>query len=312
MKILFIAGGNTPFGISPIIKNQGKSLKKQGINIEYFAIEGRGINNYLKSIFILRNILKKTRYDIVHAHFSYSGIVASLAGAKNIVVSLMGSDTHTNSLGKLILKLFAFFSWSTIIVKSKSMLEECDGIKVHIIPNGVNFNEMRPIEKHRAKEKVEFDSNKKYIIFIADPNRKEKNLNLAKRAVNILNRRDVELKPIYNVLNENIPFYLNAADVLILTSLREGSPNVIKEAMACNCPIVSTDVGDVKDIITSTEGCYVTSFDPYDVANRLSSALKYGKKTKGRDNIKQLDNKIIANKIINIYKKILNLRSSYV
>jgi glycosyltransferase involved in cell wall biosynthesis len=92
-----------------------------------------------------------------------------------------------------------------------------------------------------------------------------------------------------------------------LTSFHEGSPNVIKEAMACNCPIVSTDVGDVKDVIGNTEGCYITTFDLQDVIRKIKMALDFGKRTKGRERIMQagLDSKTIANRIIDVYHQVL-------
>src|SRR4030042_595614 len=100
--------------------------------------------------------------------------------------------------------------------------------------------------------------------------------------------------------------YLNAADVLVLTSFKEGSPNVIKEAMACNCPIVSTDVGDVRELIENLKGCFITSFDPTDVANKIILALDFRDKyryTTGRDRILSmgLDSKSIAEKMAKVY-----------
>jgi teichuronic acid biosynthesis glycosyltransferase TuaC len=95
-----------------------------------------------------------------------------------------------------------------------------------------------------------------------------------------------------------------------LTSLHEGSPNIIKEAMACNCPIVSTDVGDVRDVVSGTEGCYVTTYDPEDIAEKLKSALQFNKRTAGREKIQHLDSNIIAHKIISIYKTILTDKNS--
>ena len=103
MKILFVSSGNSQNGISPIIKNQGESIVKAGIELEYFLIKGKGIKGYFKSIFTLRKHLKNNTYDIVHVHYSLSAIVASLAGAKPLIVSLMGSDVKSNSWFKWIL-----------------------------------------------------------------------------------------------------------------------------------------------------------------------------------------------------------------
>ncbi len=91
----------------------------------------------------------------------------------------------------------------------------------------------------------------------------------------------------------------------MLTSYNEGSPNVIKEAMACNMPIVSTNVGDVKEVVGKTKGCYITSFEPEDVAEKIKLALEFGKRTIGRDDIKHLESSVIAKKIINVYKSVL-------
>lgn len=99
---------------------------------------------------------------------------------------------------------------------------------------------------------------------------------------------------------------MNAPDILLLTSLWEGSPNVIKEAMACNCPILSADVGDGAKVIRKTDGCYICSYDPEDVAEKIKEALEFGKRTNGREKIKHLDEKIIAQKIIGVYNEVLS------
>nr|MBP9044541.1 glycosyltransferase family 4 protein [Spirochaetota bacterium] len=151
------------------------------------------------------------------------------------------------------------------------------------------------------------EKSKKHILFMSNPDRPEKNYNLAKQAYNLLNENNIVLHVIYNISNDKIPHYYYSADLLLLTSLWEGSPNVIKEAMACNLPIVSTDVGDVKEVIGSTEGCYICSYDPKDVAEKIKMALDFGKRTNGRERIIKLglDADNIAKKIINVYDKVL-------
>jgi len=305
MKVLFVSSGNSEFGISPTVKAQGESLKKNGIEIEYFLIKGKGIYGYHKNILPLRKYLKNDNFDIIHSHYSLSAYVASLAGSKPLVVSLMGSDVQKNLFGCMILKLFNLIFWNSLIVKSNSMKERVGIEKCFIIPNGVDFEKFKEIDKKIAKEKIGFDPNKKHIIFVANPDRYEKNFKLSKEAFNLLDDKSVELNVVCDVTHEMIPYYYYAADVLLLTSLWEGSPNVIKEAMACNCPIVSTDVGDVKEVIGNTGGCYVTSFDPKDVANKIKKALAFEKRTNGRENIEHSDSNIIAKKIIKIYEHVL-------
>jgi glycosyltransferase involved in cell wall biosynthesis len=178
--------------------------------------------------------------------------------------------------------------------------------KSHIIPNGVDFKNYRPIDKKEALLKLAWDSSKRHILFSSNPERREKNYQLAESAIKILNNKNIELHFLMNINQNEMPYYYNAADCLLLTSLYEGSPNVIKEAMACNCPIVSTDVGDVRILIEKTKGCYLTTFDADYLALKINEALKFNQRTKGHDAIRHLDSRIIADKLISIYKLALN------
>lgn len=126
----------------------------------------------------------------------------------------------------------------------------------------------------------------------------------------ILNDNSVILHTVYNVTNTDLIYYYNAAELLLMTSFHEGSPNVIKEAMACNCPIVSTDVGDLRWLFGQTPGYFITSFNPADIAEKIKRAIEFRKKnsqTKGRERILELglDSDTVAMKIIEVYKKVL-------
>jgi teichuronic acid biosynthesis glycosyltransferase TuaC len=304
MKILFVSSGNSGIGISPIVKNQGESLQRLGVNISYYAIKGRGLKGYLNNIVPLKEFINKYDFDIIHAHYSLSAIVASLAGAKKIVVSLMGSDVKSRKLNKLLIKLFNMVYWSKIIVKSDDMKLSLGINDCSIIPNGVDFNRFRPLDQTDCKKKLKWDLSKKQILFAANPDRREKNFQLAILAVNHLHDSNCELKVLNKVPNEQVPLYHNAANLILLTSLWEGSPNVIKEAMACNIPVVSTNVGDVSNVIGNTEGCYITNFDHENVTGNLRKALDFGKRTTGRDEIQRLDDRIISQHIMQIYDNI--------
>ena len=303
MKVLFVSSGNSKFGISPIIKNQGESLLKAGIDVSYYLIKGKGFRGYIKNIKILKNFIKKNKVDIVHAHYSYSAFVASLAGAKPLIVSLMGDDVQSNYLSKLFIKVFYKLHWKNIIVKSVRMYNILGIANAFVIPNGVNIEVFNSIDKRLCQKKLGWDHNKKHILFPADKSRPEKNFRLAKKVFSILNNKNVELHSLIDVSPKQIPLWMNSADVVLLVSLNEGSPNVIKEAMACNSPIVSTDVGDVKEVIANTKNCYLTSYDPKEIAVKINKVLDFGKRTNGRENIKHLESGFIAKKIINIYLK---------
>jgi glycosyltransferase involved in cell wall biosynthesis len=304
MKVLFISSGNNKIDISPIIKNQGESLRELDIDIDYFAIKGRGAKGYFKSIFKIKKHLKNNSYDIVHAHFWLSAMATSLAGAKPLVVSLMGDDVKKKSWYKWIIYIFYLLSWSKIIVKSKDMYSSLGLKSAFIIPNGIDMNKFKSIDKSLAIKKVGWDSNKRHILFTSDPKRIEKNFKLAKKAFESIDDKNVELHYLKDVPNEQVFYYYNASNVVILTSLWEGSPNAIKEAMACNVPIVATDVGDIRDVISNTKGCFVSSFDYQDIASNLKKALAYEGKTTGREDIKHLKSELIAKRIKEIYTSI--------
>lgn len=306
MKVLFVSSGNIKkFGISPIVVNQGVSIEKKGVSLDHYGLKGRGIINYIKSILKLRKHLLNNNYDIIHSHYSLSGIAASLASKNTpVVASLMGSDIAVNFLWRYVIKYFYRFKWAKTIVKSEKMKTQLSLSEAVVIPNGVDFDKFCIIDKSTSRKIVNFKPNKQYVIFVADPERDEKNFSLAKAAVDLLADDNIELFVVFGengVDHDLIPFYMNATDVLLLTSKREGSPNVIKEAMACNCPIVSTDVGDVRNVINDTRYCHVTSFNAIEISQQIKKFLRTSKKTNGREQIWYLDSNRIADKIISIY-----------
>lgn len=304
MKVLHLSGTKIDGVLSPIIKNQTESLTNSGIEVYNYSVNKKGFFGYIKEIISLRKHQKIHQYDLIHAHFAFSGFLAGLSSRLPKVVSLMGGEAYEKLYWIPVIKIFAALSWDVIIVKSKKMYDLLKINNADIIPNGVDLDKFKIIDKEEAKRKIKFDDNKQILFF--SPSRYEKNYDLANNAYRILDHSDVRLNLISNISHDLIPYYLNAADVLLLTSLFEGSPNVIKEAMACNLPIVSVDVGDVKDIIGNTSGCYIAKNEPEDIASKLSHALLFNSKTNGRDIIKRkLDQKISTKKIIELYSKIL-------
>ncbi|MCQ2339170.1 MAG: glycosyltransferase family 4 protein [Paludibacteraceae bacterium] len=311
MKVLFVSSGNKLNGINPIILNQGNALIHAGVEVEYYPIVGKGFLGYMKNILPLRRYIRANRFDAVHAHYSLTAFAVSLARCKNLVVSLMGSDVKASKKYKAVIKCFAFlFRWKTIIVKSQDMYNSLRMHKAVIIPNGVDLDRFKPLDKSDCLCKLGWDKNKVNILFPANPNRPEKDFALAQRAVDVLTQQvgtPIDIHVFENVPNDQTPYYYNAADVVLMTSKWEGSPNAIKEAMACGCPIVSVDVGDVAERTAGLEGCFVSnSRDPKELADLLSRALAYGKRTDGRKLIVNsgLTNDLVAQKLIQIYQNL--------
>lgn len=305
MKVLFVSSGRKG-SVSPLIKNQGDSLNDAGIEIYYFLIKS-GIKNYLSSIFKIRNIFKNNNFDLIHAHYSLSGFAASLGGKYPVVVSLLGSDAYKPFILRWLTRMFSYYRWDKTIVKTTRMLDVLNLKKAEVIPNGVNIERFKPLSKDISRKKINFNTTKKILLFASDPNRKEKNYMLAVDTVNYLKRDDIELIPVFDVPNSEMPYYLNASNVLILTSKYEGSVNVVKEAMACNIPVVSTDVGDVKQNTSGLKGCFICDPNPASIAEGLLKVLSIENVTDSRNRIIELglDSVTVAKKIINIYEQFL-------
>lgn len=306
LHVLFVRSGNN--GIDPISTNQGLSLYDKGLNVSYFDIAGKGIIGYLGNIVRLRKHVIECRCDLIHAHYSLSGIIASLTFSKKVVCSLMGSDIYTGRLFLWLSRIFSMFFWRATIVKSNRSADYFSLKTVQVIPNGVNLKKFRIIKKPIAREYLGWHENV-IIVFGANPNRAEKNWQLFQEALQHLNRDDYTVKFLVNVNNSDVPYWMSAADVLVLTSKWEGSPNVIKEALACSCPIVATKVGDVPELLDGVDGCFLAEFEATSVAEKLIQSLEFAmtkNRTNGRESISFLDQEIIAAKLISLYNDILN------
>ena len=247
-------------GLSPIVSNQAESLRRLGLEVDIFTVKGKGLKGYLISLLRLNYFLMRNDYQILHAHYSLSAFVASCTYRRlPLIVSLMGSDAQMGYLFKLATQFFSRFCWDKIIIKSLRMNENLRLKSFQVLPNGVDIIAFHPSDRREACSKVGFNPQNTNIIFMSDPNRFEKNFQLAESCIALLRQfESFDFHVIYNVENKIIPYYLNASDILISTSLWEGSPNIVKEAMACNTCVVCTDVGDVKWLFGETPGYFLT------------------------------------------------------
>lgn len=291
MKVLFVASGNKTVGtVSAFIRSQYESLQQEGVEMALFAIKGHGFWGYIKHITMLRSLIRKDKPDIIHAHYSVCGYLSSIAslGLKTkVVVSILGSFPKKKF--KLYFVRFCIdYVWDTTIVKSERTRSQLRR-DLFVVPNGVNLSQFELINHDEARRQLGLERGLKYVLFVSNPSRPEKNYPLAEMAVKSLNDNSVKLIPIFDKPHHEVVKYMCAGDVLIMTSHNEGSPNVIKEAMACNCPIVSTDVGDVRWVTDGVEGTYVAAtYEPTEIAELLRKAIILPYRTKGREKIIKL------------------------
>lgn len=320
MKILIVASYNKK-RFAPFVVEQARALQQAGCEIEWFGIQGKGCFGYLKEITRLREKMRECQPDIVHAHYGLSCLLANLATRRVPVVSTYhGSDINLAKVRPLS-KIAIWLSAWNIFVSMRNM--ELVGAKnkkrCSLIPCGINLPEpwselqKRQVDGENVEQWVRsvLSSEKKHVLFAGAFDNAVKNSELAKQVIHKLNENGVnaELIELKGYNREQVTALMYSCDAFLMTSKTEGSPQVIKEAVACGCPIVSVDVGDVKERVEGLEGCYVAqSREPEELAFLLEKAINYGK-TKGHQHIidMQLDNEQVAKRIVEIYKKILNV-----
>lgn len=305
MNILFVYRGFGENQTNTVVDKQYEDLTKEGIRILKYPISKGGIWGYLKAYLGLYNVIKKNKIQLIHSHYGYSGIIAGLTFRVPVICSLMGSDVlNQNFFILTITKIFASLVWKKTIVKSKEMQRRIPGSV--LIPNGVDFNQFSQKVITLAREITGFSDKFSHILFVAvDINSDVKNYALAQKSYELLDANKIKLHAISNIPQEKLPYYYSAADILLLTSKSEGSPNVVKEALATNCPVVSTNVGDVPNLINQIEGCYITSFSPNDIANKIMLCLNNRESINSREKIAFLDSNVISQQIIGLYKEIM-------
>ena len=316
MKVIFVYSANSSAGGNPIVESQAKSLRSAGVEIVMFPVTRKGFAGYSEYVLGLRKSLKTYNCQIIHAHYGLSGWAALFArSGEKLVVSFMGSDLLGNYnlkgralkyLNLLLARRMADYA----IVKTEEMAAITGKSEtLSTVPNGVDISLFVPTDKSQARDRLNIPKDAEIVLFVGEPGRSEKNISLALTALEMTGRGFTLLK-VSGKPHQEMPLYYSAADLLVMTSLHEGSPNTVKEAMACNCPVVSTPVGDVPFLLNGIQGCYVSSSDQQEYADNISRAMEFATRsdrTAGRERLLALglDSDTVAKRIRDIYEKVL-------
>jgi glycosyltransferase involved in cell wall biosynthesis len=307
---------------------QIQSIQHAGIEAEIIDMRGIPKVKYLQVLPRIRQAVKKV--DLIHAHFGYCGWLA-LLGCKlawrrvPIVMSFMGDDllgSPYNEHGDL--ERFSVIaahwnrslasSYDQVICKSQEMADRILPVVAHVVPNGVDFSVFCPLDSIASSEQIGISPTKLKVLFPGNPENPRKGHGLAKAAVEVAKsilRADIELIPLWGVKPDQVALYMNACNAMLMTSQIEGSPNVVKEALACNQCVVGVPVGDVHQLLNGVEGCQATSRDPEEIGLALATILKAGRRSNGREVMQQrgLSLESVAKQIISIYELALGTRS---
>ena len=305
MRVLIVAN-NKPGHFSPFVMEQVEALKKLGVEFDFFGVDGKGASGYLANLIPLKKKIHEFQPDLLHAHYAHSGLLANLQRTVPVVTTYHGSDIHSGGLNLSISKVTARYSAYNIFVSPWLLeLSGYHGENKSVIPCGVSTTTFFPMERAEARKQLGWDVNETYVLFAGAFENEVKNSTLAKAATSLL--PNVSLVELRGYSREQVNLAVNAANCLLMTSHREGSPVVIKEAMACGTPIVSVDVGDVKEVLAGVDGCFISTYDVKNVATHLKQALKFEGKTNGPQSImeKGLSNELIVKQVLEIYNHVL-------
>lgn len=299
----------------PFVTEQGESLRAAGCEVNYYLVRG----NYVKAVGALKKKIREFKPDIVHAHFGLSAITAELQSHVPVVTTFHNGETldwRVNFLSSL----FSLRAKHVIYVAQHVRdLSYFKAKNYSIIPCGVPMDQCVVMDKVEARKQLNWDANKKYILFGGAFDNMRKNYPLLRDAVERIGG-DIEIVEMKGLSRAECVMRMCAVDLFALPSHSEGSPQALKEAMACNCPCLATDIADVKYLFGSEPGHWILrnprkaherweadekSLD--EIVELLREALAYEKRTNGRERILELglSNEQVAQKLVHIYNQIL-------
>src|SRR5258708_6162450 len=268
------------------VARQMVSVANAGADVEILFIAARGRDwRYVWGMLQTFRRAISGRFDLVHAHFGLTGFVTAFQPLP-LVVSFCGDDLFgtpdgrggATRLSRLATRLshWAARRADAIICKSEplraALPRAVDRDRAYVIGNGVDTDMFRPGDRLAARARLRLGPDDRLVLF--PHTRKQasvKRFDLAEAAVRLLvaGGCPAVLWVVNDVDPDRMPDYYRAADCLLLTSEHEGSPNTVKEALCCDRPVVSVDVGDVRRLIDVAPGCRLGAPDSLTIAAGL-------------------------------------------
>jgi teichuronic acid biosynthesis glycosyltransferase TuaC len=294
-------------GSGAFVCHQVEQLRRFGHTVDVIDILGsQSKMNYLRCALDVMRMTRAVAYDIVHAHYGYSAYPAMFRSQAPLVITLHGTDVLGSIFERLCTRAVSHFA-DAIIVVSEGMRRRIPGI---VIPCGVDLDVFKPYDRDKARARLQRPKDKYIVLFPFDPARPEKRYDLARASVERLVQEgvDAELMTVFNMANGEMPWCYSAADAMLLCSDREGSPTSIKEALACNLPVVATEVGDVGELLSGIAGTRICPPDADMIARNLREVFDWSRSSefRGRAAMARYDQVLTVEKIVGVYADVLS------
>lgn len=305
--------GRPDYGI--FVKRQVDSLIAAGLRCDVLFIRGfrsPAAYPWATTALLARSLWR--RYLLVHAHSGETALAARCYLTAPVIASYCGDDllgtpradgslTRSSKVRRRLIRAHSRLMTRTI-TKSREMelaLPPRAATRNAVIPNGVDRELFAPLERSEARRRLGWEAEKRVALFVADPAVERKRHWLAEAACELA---DVRLEVATAVAPERIPLLMSAADGLLLTSAIEGSPNVVKEALMCNLPVISTPVGDVEELLDGVEPSWVCEADPRALADALTECMRDPRRSNGRDAAAWLASEEVAARVLDVYRSV--------
>jgi glycosyltransferase involved in cell wall biosynthesis len=309
------------FGVQ--VARQVESLRREGVSIVLEAIAGdRGEADYFLARRRIARLVRTQQPDLIHCHFGYTPLAAAFLG-RPYLVTLCGDDVNGESdgrggitlksrLGILVTQLFALAA-ARVIVKSAAMrnrLWPAARRKAELVPNGVDEELFHPLPRREARQRLGIGEHALVLAFVNSGGQATKRLDLAAATRDALvgRGRAAQLLVAERIPPAEMPWYYGAADCLLMTSDLEGSPNCVKEALACGVPVVSVPVGSVPELIDTPTRGRVVARDPAQLADAVDAVVRSQPPTRPSLLPDALRAASVAQRLLGIYARVCRER----
>ena len=306
------------------IKRQAEFLQAAGVAVDVFHFKGaKRPWNYFKAWLEVRRRMARGQYDLTHAQFGMSGLLA-LPKQLPLVVTFRGDDvqgivgwngrvTLAGRVLQVLCRVVALWADAAIVVSEHMKAFLPRSVRPRVVPSGLDLNLFRPVPRDDARRRLGLPLDRRLVLFVGNPAEPRKRYPLACDALALLRRAlSAELLLAWGTPHSDMPLLMSAADALVFTSVQEGSPNTVKEALACNLPVVSVPVGDVPGRLQGIEGCELCADErPATIAAALERVLRRGRRVAARDTVLDLDERRLTQEVIGIYRSVLARRNGH-
>jgi teichuronic acid biosynthesis glycosyltransferase TuaC len=326
MRILFVTPGEAAGSHLPFVRREAEALRAAGHQVDAFGFDNRrySLAHFVGQVIELRAAIRRLRPDVVHAQFGkFNALVAACAatGLAPLAITFRGTDINRNTrytalrstLGVAASQVAALFARGIVCV-SREIRDKVFARRFRptlVVPTGVDLKVFVPGDRAAARARLGFGAGERIVLFNSGRNPAVKDPELAAEAVEDARRRIGALRLVVldgSAAPDEVPHYMNAADCLLVTSKTEGSPTVVQEAMACNLPVVTVDVGDVRERLAGVSNCAVVSRCPLALGVALADVLRSPQRSDGRAHAAALGLDAIAARLTDFYRAMLPRR----